>query len=143
MRLLAASCRSHPTKLVPNPQLPPAPPSSHRQKSSFQRSTSDVCLWSSSSSLISIHVLCHERRILALKRLGGAAAPALRHGLCHGIGEDVLLTFLHPVEDGSRNGLRRGLRDVVASGHIRVHGAEQGRVNPHALSGQKGAQRLR
>src|SRR5215470_20385939 len=143
MSLLAASCRNHPTKLVPNPQLPPAPPSSHRQKSSFQRSTSDVCLLSSLSSLISLDVPCYERRILALERLGGSAAPALRHGLCHGIGENVLLSFLHSVEDGLRNGLRRGISDVVSSRHIRVHGAEQGRVNPHAPSGQKGAQRLR
>jgi hypothetical protein len=36
--------------------------------------------------------------------------------------EDVLLPFFHSVEDGSRSGLRRGLRYLDVSGHIRVHG---------------------
>src|SRR6266568_695192 len=53
---------------------------------------------------------CYERRTLALERLGRTAQPALGHGLRHGIGEDVLLTLLHSVEDGSRDGFRRGLR---------------------------------
>src|SRR5260370_40379501 len=51
-----------------------------------------------------------------------------------GSGEDVLIPFLHSVEDGSRNGLRRGLRYVEASGHIRVHRAGQDGMYPHAPS---------
>src|SRR6266508_6992450 len=83
-----------------------------------------------------------ERRILALERLGHTAAPAVRHGLRHGIGEDVLLLVLHSVEDASRDGLRRGLRYVEASGHVRVHGAEHDRMYAHAPSCQMGTQRL-
>src|SRR5713226_4359591 len=86
---------------------------------------------------------CYERRELALERLGRTAAPALGHGLRHGIGEDVLLPVLHSVEDGSRDGLRRGLRYVEAPGHVGVGGAGQDGMNPHAPSGQKSAQRLR
>jgi hypothetical protein len=84
-----------------------------------------------------------QRRILALERLGRAAAPALSHGLRHGIGEDVLLPVLHSVEDGSCHGPRRGLRDVEASGHIGVHGPGQDGMNAHAPSGKEGTQRLR
>jgi hypothetical protein len=54
----------------------------------------------------------YERRTLALERLGRTAAPAVSDGLRHGIGEDVLLTFVHRVEDGPRDGLRGGLGDV-------------------------------
>ena len=35
-----------------------------------------------------------------------------------GIRKDVVVPFLHSVEDGSRNGLRRGLGYVEASRHI-------------------------
>src|SRR5216684_531432 len=86
---------------------------------------------------------CYERRELALERLGRTAAPALGHGLRHGIGEDVLLPVLHSVEDGSRDGLRRGLRYVYAPGHIGVRGAGEDGMHPHPPSGQKSAQRLR
>src|SRR5713226_8258417 len=85
---------------------------------------------------------CYERRELALERLGRTAAPALGHGLRHGIGEDVLLPVLHSVEDGSRDGLRRSLRYVEAPSHVGVGGAGEDGMNPHAPSGQKGPQRL-
>src|SRR6266446_4654549 len=52
-------------------------------------------------------------------------------------GEDVLLLVLHSIEDGPRNGLRRGLRYVEASGRICVHGSCQDGVNALALSSEK------
>jgi hypothetical protein len=45
--------------------------------------------------------------------------------------------FSTPSKMGSRNGLRRGLRYVEVSGHIRVPGAGQDGMYPHAPSGQR------
>src|SRR5882724_12070541 len=64
----------------------------------------------------------HEGRELALKPLSCTAAPAVSDRRRHRIREDVLLPFLHSVEDGSRDGFRRRLRYVKVSSHIRVHG---------------------
>src|ERR1022692_3246821 len=61
---------------------------------------------------------CCERRVLALEGLDRTAAPAFGQGLRRGIGEDVFLSVLHPVEDGPRDGLRRGLGYVEAPGHV-------------------------
>jgi hypothetical protein len=75
--------------------------------------------------------LCvYERRKLTLECLGRTAAPALRHGLRHRTGEDVLFPDFHSVEDGPRNGLRRGLRYVKGSRHLRVNRAGQDRMQP-------------
>ena len=65
---------------------------------------------------------------------------ASRAGL--GVGEDVLLAFLHGVEDAPRDGVRGSLDDVQVPDHVGVHRAGQDGVNLHAPAGQKGAQRL-
>jgi DNA-binding LacI/PurR family transcriptional regulator len=83
-----------------------------------------------------------QLRELAFEGLDGAVAPAVGEGLGHGIGEDVLLTPVHRVEDGARDGLRGGLRDVEVPGHVGIGGPDQDGVDPHAASGQRGAQRL-
>src|SRR5215510_1033281 len=75
---------------------------------------------------------CGERGELALERLDGAAAPAVSDGRRRGVGEDVLLVVVHRVEDGSRDGLRSGLRYVESPGHVGVGGAGQDGMNPHA-----------
>jgi hypothetical protein len=49
--------------------------------------------------------LLHESRVLALERLGYASAPAVRHGLGRGIGEDIFFPFLQPIEDARRRRL--------------------------------------
>src|SRR5437762_12540156 len=67
----------------------------------------------------------HEGRELALKQLSCTAAPAVRDRRRHRIRVDVLLTFLHSLEDGSRDGLRRRVRYVKLSSHIRDHGSRQ------------------
>src|SRR6266700_1013517 len=79
-----------------------------------------------------------QRRVLALERLGRTAAPALRHRRSHRIGEDLVLPVLQTLEDCARDRLARGLRDVEASGHVRVGRAGQDGVYPHAPWGQKG-----
>src|SRR3977135_1451482 len=90
--------------------------SSLRRVSAFSASSSSSRAASHSSRVPVLWLVCfspslcsspdrrcfYERRILALKRLDRTAAPALRHGLRHWIREDVLLPFLHAVEDGLR-----------------------------------------
>src|ERR1035438_5098405 len=85
---------------------------------------------------------CCEGGVLALEGLDRTAAPALGQGLRRGIGEDVFLSVLHAVEDGSRDRFRGGLGYVEAPGHIGVGGAGQDRMHPDARSGEQGAQRL-
>src|ERR1700716_4661750 len=91
-----------------------------------------LCLW--------LALPCYERRILALERLGHTAAPALSQGLCHGIGEDILLPSLQSVQDAFRDGLRRALRYFEAPGHIGVHRAGQDGMNAHPPPRQESPQ---
>src|ERR1035438_7061770 len=80
---------------------------------------------------------CCERGVLALEGLDRAAAPAFGQGLRRGIGEDVFLSVLHAVEDGSRDRFGGGLGYVEAPGHIGVGGAGQDRMHPDARSGEQ------
>src|SRR5262245_1322861 len=87
-------------------------------------------------SLQNRRIPLHETGELALERLDHASAPALGHGLGHGIREDVLLPFLQAIEDATRRGLGRGLRNLEASIHISVDGAQEDGMDRHTLACQ-------
>src|SRR2546425_360646 len=80
------------------------------------------------------HALRDENRDLAFEGLDYAVAPTLGDGLGHWIRENLLFAFFHAIEDGHRDGLGRGLREIDASGHIGVDRSGQNGMNGHARS---------
>src|SRR5215831_5483749 len=85
-------------------------------------------------------LLLNKSCVLALQQLGGTRTPGLGNGLRIRIGEDVLFSFLQPIENPSRRGLGRSLGYVEASRHISVDGTREHRMDRYALAGQEHSQ---
>src|SRR5580658_5327977 len=87
--------------------------------------------------------LRHETCELTLHRLDRTVAPGISDGRRRRIGKDLVFATLQSVENAGCRGLRRCLRYLEASVHLRVDGAEHDRVDRNAFSGEERPQRLR